>query len=97
MPSASSFLTYWYLHVPSMVLAALILLLLGCLVLTPVLGAGNPAVRVLAVVTKPVVATVSAITPRIVPPLGVLVLAIVWLAVMRLAVLWIGLALGVRL
>ena len=92
-----SFVTYWYLHLPSLLLAALIVLVFGRLLLTPVLGAGNAIVRLLAVVTKPVVATVGAITPRIVPPAGVLVLAMVWLAALRMAVFWVALATGVRL
>jgi hypothetical protein len=94
---SASFVTYWYLHLPSLLLATLIVLLLGRLVLTPVLGAGNVMVWLLAIVTKPVVATVGAITPRIVPPAGVLVLAMVWLAALRMAVFWVALATGVRL
>jgi hypothetical protein len=94
---SASFVTYWYLHLPSLLLAALIVLVFGRLLLTPVLGAGNAIVRLLAVVTKPVVATVGAITPRIVPPAGVLALAMVWLAALRMGVFWIALAMGVRL
>ena len=94
---STSFAAYWYLQVPSLVLAALIVLVLARLVLTPLLGSGTIIVRMLAIVTKPVVATVGAITPRIVPPAGVLALAAVWLAALRLAVLWVALAMGVRL
>jgi hypothetical protein len=94
---SASFLTYWYLHLPSLLLAVLIVLVLGRLLLTPVLGAGNAIVWLLAVVTKPVVATVGSITPRIVPPAGVLALAMVWLAALRMGVFWIALAMGVRL
>jgi hypothetical protein len=94
---SASFLTYWYLHLPSLLLAVLIGLVLGRLLLTPVLGAGNAIVWLLAIVTKHVVATVGAITPRIVPPAGVLALAMVWLAALRMGVFWIALAMGVRL
>jgi hypothetical protein len=94
---SASLVTYWYLHLPSLLLAALILLLLGRLVLTPVLGAGNVIVWLLALVTKPVVTPVGAITPRIVPPAGVLLLSMVWLAALRMAVFWVALAMGVRL
>jgi hypothetical protein len=94
---SASLVTYWYLHLPSLVLAALILLLLGRLLLTPVLGAGNGLVWLLAVITKPVVAVVGAITPRIVPPAGVLVLGMMWLAALRMVVFWVALAMGVRL
>jgi hypothetical protein len=93
----ASFITHWYLHVPSLLLAALIATVLARLVLTPVLGAANPLVWALAVATKPAVATVGAITPRIVPSAGVLVLTMIWLAVLRLGVLWVALVMGVRL
>jgi hypothetical protein len=92
-----SFVTYWYLHLPSLLLAAFIVLLLVRLILTPVLGTDNLVTRVLAAVTKPVVATVSAITPRIVPPAAVLVLAVAWLALLRVAVFWVAVVKGVRL
>jgi hypothetical protein len=96
MPS-TNFFTYWYLHVPSLVLAVLMVLLLVRLVLTPVLDPGNIIMRLLAAITKPVVAPVGAITPRIVPLTGVLLLGVVWLAALRVAVVWIALAKGVRL
>jgi hypothetical protein len=94
---SASFVTYWYLHVPSLLLAVFIVLLLVRLILMPVLGSGNPVARVLAAVTRPVVATVAAITPRIVPPAGVLVLAMAWLAVLRVSVFWVAVVKGVRL
>jgi uncharacterized protein YggT (Ycf19 family) len=96
MPS-TSFFTYWYLHLPSLALAAVIFLLLGRLALAPVLGAHNIVMRVLAAITEPVLATVGAITPRIVPPAALIALAIVWLAALRVVVVWIALAKGVRL
>jgi hypothetical protein len=94
---SANFYTYWYLHLPSLLLAAFIVLLLVRLILTPLLGAGNLIMRVLAATTKPMVATVGAVTPRIVPHAGVLVLAMVWLAALRVGVVWIALAKGVRL
>jgi uncharacterized protein YggT (Ycf19 family) len=94
---SAGFVTHWYLHLPSLLLAALIVLLLVRLVLTPVLGADNLVMRLLAAVTKPVVAAVGAITPRIVPPAGVLGFAMVWLAALRMAVFWVASVKGVRL
>jgi hypothetical protein len=94
---SASFAAYWYLHVPSLLLAAFIVLLLVRLVLTPVLNGGNLVMRVLAAITRPVVATVGAITPRIVPHAAVLVLAMVWLGALRVGVFWVALAKGVRL
>lgn len=83
MPNAS-FLSYWYLHLPSLVLAAFIYLLFGRLILAPFLGTANPVMRVLAAVTNPVVKAVGAITPRIVPPALVVVFAIMWLLSARI-------------
>jgi hypothetical protein len=97
MPSGASFVTYWYLHVPSLLLGAFIVLMLVRLLLTPLLSADNSVMRLLAAVTAPVVATVGAVTPRIVPLPGVLALGVVWLAALRVSVFWIALAKGVRL
>ena len=83
MPSAS-FLSHWYIHGPSLLLAALIYLLTARLVLAPVLGAANPVMRVLAAATNPVVKAVAAITPRVVPPPLVVVFAIMWLLSARI-------------
>ena len=66
---SASFVTYWYLHLPSLLLAALIVLVFGRLLLTPAGG-----------------------TMR-----GVMALAMVWLAALRMGVFWIALAMGVRL
>jgi hypothetical protein len=93
----ASWITYWYLHLPSLLLAAFILLLLVRLVLTPVLDPGNRLMRLLAALTKPAVAAVGAITPRIVPDAAVLVLAMVWLAALRMGVLWVAVVKGVKL
>jgi hypothetical protein len=83
MPNAS-FLSYWYLHLPSLVLAAFVYLLLGRLILAPFLGADNPVMRMLAAVTNPVVKAVGAITPRVVPSSLVIVFAILWLLSARI-------------
>jgi hypothetical protein len=80
----ANFLTYWYLHLPSLVLAVLIYLLLGRLVLSLFLGSERGAMRVLAAVTDPVVRTVGAVTPRVVPSSLVIVFAIVWLLSLRI-------------
>jgi uncharacterized protein YggT (Ycf19 family) len=83
MPTAS-YLSYWYLHLPSLVLAAFIYLLLGRLVLAAFLDAGNPLMRVLTAVTEPVVRIVGAITPRVVPSALVIIFAILWLLSARI-------------
>ncbi len=80
----ANFFTYWYLDLPSLVLAVFIYLLLGRLVLSPFLRGESPVMRVLAVVTDPVVRTVGAITPRVVPSSLVIVFAIMWLLSARI-------------
>jgi hypothetical protein len=97
MPSTSALVTHWYLHLPSLLLAAFIYLVLARLLLSFVLGAGNAVMRVLATITHPVVAAVGAVTPRIVPPRGVMVATVLWLATARVAAFWIALAMGMRL
>jgi hypothetical protein len=82
MPSAS-FLSYWYLQLPSLLLAVFIYLLLVRLVVEPVLRTDSAVVRVLAAMTNPVVKTVRAITPRVVPSALVVVFAIMWLLSLR--------------
>jgi len=96
MPNAN-LLTHWYLQLPSLILAALICLLLGRLVLSFAVSGGNPVMRILTAITKPVVVVVGAITPRMVPPAGVIVFAVAWLAAARVAVVWVAMARGVRL
>lgn len=96
MPNSSLF-TNWYLHLPSLLLAAFIYLLIVRLVLSLLLGEGNVVMRALAAITNPVVATVGAITPRVVPPAGVVIFAIAWLFAARVAVLWVAMVRGVRL
>jgi len=97
MPSTASLLTHWYLHLPSLLLAALIYLLLARLLLSAGLGRANPVMRLLGALTNPVVTTVGAITPRIVPPAAIIVVAIIWLVAARIVVLMVALAMGTRL
>lgn len=82
MPSNS--LSYWYFYGPSLLLAALIYLLLARLVLSLLLKEENAVMRVLAAITNPVVRTVGAITPRVVPFSLVVVFAIMWLLSARI-------------
>jgi hypothetical protein len=76
--------TYWYLNLPSLLLAVLIYLLVARLVLSLFLRAENTLMRVLGAVTNPVVKTVGAITPRVVPSPLVIVFAIMWLLTARI-------------
>jgi YggT family protein len=96
MPGAS-FFAPWYYHLPNLILAALIWLLIGRLVLSLVLGRGNAVVRLIEAVTSPVVQAVGAITPRLVPAGLVIVFAIAWLLAARIALFVAVSATGVRL
>ncbi len=53
--------------------------------------------RLVGAITHPVVATVGAVTPRIVPAAGVIVCAIIWLMAARTVLFMVALAMGVRL
>jgi uncharacterized protein YggT (Ycf19 family) len=83
MPDAN-FFAYWYLYLPSLVLAVFVYLLLARLVLSPFLHAENVTMRLLAAVTDPVLKPVGAITPHVVPFPLVIVSAIVWLSSARI-------------
>ena len=96
MPGASLFAP-WYYHVPNLILAALIWLLIGRFVLALVLGRGNAVVRLLEAVTNPVLTAVGTITPRLVPAGLVIVFAIAWLLAARIALFVAVSATGARL
>ena len=92
-------LAHWYYHVPSLILAALIWLLIGRLVLSLIRppGEGASGVRLLDAVTHPGVKAVAAITPRTVPAALVIVFAVAWLLAARIALFVAVSATGVRL
>ena len=96
MPGAS-FFAPWYYHVPNLILAALIWLLIGRIALALLLGRGNAVVRLIEAVTNPVLKAVGAITPRLVPAGLVVVCAIAWLLAARVALFVAVSATGVRL
>ena len=93
------FLAHWYYHVPDLILAALIWLLMGRLVLSLVPGlAGDTIVsRFLGAATNPVLKGVGAITPRLVPAGLIIVFAVAWLLAARIALFVAVSATGVRL
>lgn len=81
--TSSSFAAYWYLHVPSLVVVAMIYLIVMRVLLATAMGwdSRNLVARVFAIITFPVLAVVGAMTPRAVPRTGVAVFAVVWLFV----------------
>lgn len=99
MTPSQSFLTYWYFHIPNLVLAALIYTLLGRYLLGLLFRNNSEAVilKVFRSVTDPVLNTVRAITPAIVPNGLVLVFAIAWLLALRMFWFLTCVAAGMRL
>jgi len=96
MTPSQSFVAHWYFHIPNLIMVALMYTLVGRYILALLLDNDSVIVRVLGSVTNPVLKAVGAITPRIVPAGLLIVFAIVWLFVARVA-LFFGLALmGVR-
>jgi YggT family protein len=87
MPS-QSFIAQWYFHVPDLVMAVLVYALAVRAILE-LLFAGRRDVaplRIVRVVTRPVVSAVRRITPRILPEVLVIGFAICWLIAGRM--LW---------
>jgi YggT family protein len=99
MTRSAGFLAHWYYHVPDLVLAALIWLLIARLLVWPLAGAAgtNVAFRVLRSLTDPVLAGVGAVTPRLVPPALVILCAAAWLLAARIMLFLVVSATGVRL
>jgi YggT family protein len=87
--NTSSFLTYWYFHLPNFVLAALMYTLLGRVLLGLIVdpNSGNYIWRFFCRVTDPVVAAVAAVTPRAAAPVVVWLFGFVWLFWLRVAFL----------
>lgn len=96
--NTSSLATHWYLHIPSLLLVAMIYLLLLRGLVGMVLGWNslNPLARVLAALSMPVLVIVGAVTPRAVPRFYVLVFAMVWLFALLMFIVNVLAALGRR-
>ena len=83
----ASFWNYWYYHLPNYALAALVYTMIA----RALLGLFVPPVwdnyiwRAFQRLTNPVLATFGAITPRAVPPLLLIVFAVIWLMLLRVA------------
>ena len=88
MASADGF---WIYQLPNLVLAALMYTLLGRFLLSLFFEPHSDKViwRVFAQVTDPIIAAVSAITPRVVPDRVVVLFAFVWLFLLRIALFFV--------
>ncbi len=92
-----SLFTYWSLQLPYLLMGAFILLLLLRLVLAATVGRDGGIARLFGSITWPITGPVGAVTPRIVPPAGVIACAIAWLIAARVVLSMVALGLGVRL
>lgn len=88
MTPAESFATYWWFHLPNLLMAALIYTLVGRYLLELFFSKKPDAVilKVFRRVTDPVVRLVRIITPAIVPNGLIVVFSIGWLIAARM--LW---------
>jgi YggT family protein len=87
--SANPIIAYWWFHLPNWALATLMYTMLGRVLLGFIFDAAstNYIWRFFVRITDPVVKLVAAVTPKSVPPIGVLLFSVVWLFVARIALL----------
>jgi uncharacterized protein YggT (Ycf19 family) len=97
MPTGQGLVAHWYYHVPNLLMLAVGALLLVRLAVALVVPPENPALRAVAVLTDPVLKPVAAITPRLVPATFVMICAVVWLLLLRMALFVAVSATGARL
>lgn len=78
---------YWYFHLPNFILAALMYTLAGRLILSFFVYPDwqNYIWRAFVRLTDPVVGAVRFVTPAVLPSVVVLVFSILWLMLLRLA------------
>lgn len=89
MSSTNPVFVYWWFHLPNLVLAALMYTVIGRFVLSFIFDpdSKNYIWRFFVRITDPIVSLVGYVTPRAVPPLVVLLFAVVWLFAARVALL----------
>ena len=99
MTATESFATYWWYHIPNLLLAALIYTLIGRYLLEIVFAKKPDAVilRVFRSVSDPIVNLVRYITPAIVPGGIVVVFSICWLMAARMFWFLTAVVFGMRL
>ncbi len=90
------FFQYWWFHLPNLVLAALMYTMLGRVVLGFLFPppSTNYIMTAFARITDPVLRPIRYLTPLAVPPLFVMLLAVVWLFAARIAIYMTLLATG---
>jgi hypothetical protein len=96
MTPSQNLFAHWYFHIPNLILAALTYATVARGILSAVLREERLIMRVFNGVTNPVLSVVGAITPRIVPFGLLIVFAVVWLLVARIALFFAFAILGIR-
>ena len=78
---------YWYFHLPNFVLAAIMYTLLGRLILSFFVAPDwqNYIWRAFVRITDPAVRLTRAVTPQVLPHVVVLIFAILWTMLLRIA------------
>lgn len=85
----SNSLQYWYFHIPNFALAAVMYTLIGRLALSFFVPENwtNYIWRAFVAITQPVVGAVRLVTPAVLPTVVVIIFSILWLMLLRLALL----------
>jgi uncharacterized protein YggT (Ycf19 family) len=80
---------YWYFHLPNFVLAAVMYTLIGRLLLSFFAPPNwqNYIWKAFLRITSPAVGAVRVITPQVVPEIVVLIFAVLWIMLARIALL----------
>lgn len=83
----TTLLQYWYFHIPNFVLAAAMYTLIGRLLLSFFVPENwnNYIWRAFVAITRPVVGTVRLVTPAALPAIVVIIFSVLWLMLLRLA------------
>lgn len=88
----ADFVAHWYFHIPNFILAALVYTLIGRLLLGIFVPRDwdNYIWRAFKRLTDPPIAMAAAVTPRVLPPVVVMIFTVLWLSAARV-VLAVGL------
>jgi uncharacterized protein YggT (Ycf19 family) len=99
MSPAESFATYWWFHLPNVLLAALMYTLVGRYLLELFFAKKPDAVilKVFRSITDPVVRAVRTVTPNVVPNGLVVVFSVAWLMAARMLWFLTAVAYGMRI
>ncbi len=99
MNPSESFATYWWFHVPNLLMAAMIYTLIGRYLLELFFAKKPDAVilKVFRRVTDPFVKLVRLVTPAVVPNGLIVVFSVAWLMAARMLWFLTAVAFGMRL